>query len=299
MITRAALAAVLALAHVATPAPATPIRCAPDGAAHLEQVQKATYSVCAFEWGGKVVHVIAARYGDGTFLRPFGQRGLGRVPSSTLELSAAAVGTNGDFKAPGFTTNHLWIRAGRVVAPGTQRAVEFVETPDGAFVGREAGLIPAHPDAVDAFGGFPQVVTAGLNTGPADCPPGNCSPSCGPVNCDNPMYGHNPRTAVGVSAGCEDHVAATECVLYLVTVDGVAGSPTSGVTFPVLGQLMLALGSQDAMNTDGGGSTEMWSRNDHNPMCASQTAGGCLLDSPVYTERPVVQSIGLDIPVAA
>lgn len=57
----------------------------------------------------------------------------------------------------------------------------------------------------------------------------------------------HPRTAVGFSAGS----------LYLVTVDGRQAGVSQGMTLYELARLMVSIGCTEAMNLDGGGSTEM------------------------------------------
>ena len=59
----------------------------------------------------------------------------------------------------------------------------------------------------------------------------------------------NPRTAVGVT---------DEGVVILLTVDGRNSSKAVGMTTPQLAKTMWALGADDAMNLDGGGSTTLW-----------------------------------------
>ena len=59
----------------------------------------------------------------------------------------------------------------------------------------------------------------------------------------------NPRTAVGVTEGGD--------VIFL-TVDGRFPSKAAGMTTPQLAKAMWALGADDAMNLDGGGSTTLW-----------------------------------------
>ena len=59
----------------------------------------------------------------------------------------------------------------------------------------------------------------------------------------------NPRTAVGVT---------DEGVVMLLTVDGRFASKAAGMTTPQLAKTMWALGADDAMNLDGGGSTTLW-----------------------------------------
>ena len=57
----------------------------------------------------------------------------------------------------------------------------------------------------------------------------------------------NPRTAIGWSKE----------KLYLVVVDG-RSKESVGINCPELAEFMLTLGCTEALNLDGGGSTEMW-----------------------------------------
>lgn len=147
-----------------------------------------------------------------------------------------------------------------------------------------------HPGIANAFGGMPQVERAGVNIG-VGCAPGHCGHrSCGRYHCDPPLRAKNPRTAVGVSPGCEDSDPATICTLFLVTIDGRQPGWSPGVQFPGLGALFVRLGASDALNLDGGGSTEMWMRGSRS-LCQKRTPVGCLIDRSPYGERTVQQSI--------
>jgi exopolysaccharide biosynthesis protein len=59
----------------------------------------------------------------------------------------------------------------------------------------------------------------------------------------------HPRTALGVSADGR--------TLYLLVVDGRQPGHSVGMTLPELADAMIALGADDALNLDGGGSTAM------------------------------------------
>jgi hypothetical protein len=133
----------------------------------------------------------------------------------------------------------------------------------------------------NVIGGLPHVVKNGVNVGP------RCDGVCvksgtGP---DKALYAKNPRTAIGLSQGCSDWVATTSCQYWLVVVDG-RSNWSDGLRFPPLGNLMLNLGSYNALNLDGGGSTTMWVR-DRNQACQSNTNVGCLVNRPSYGERPI------------
>jgi Phosphodiester glycosidase len=82
--------------------------------------------------------------------------------------------------------------------------------------------------------GSHRIVTAGANVAP---PPGS----------DNLTLVH-PRTAVGVTANNK---------LLLMTVDGRQPGFSEGVNLQELANLMLSHGAKDAINLDGGGSTQM------------------------------------------
>jgi hypothetical protein len=64
----------------------------------------------------------------------------------------------------------------------------------------------------------------------------------------NPAEVSAPRTAVGITASGQ---------LLLVTVDGRQQKVSQGLTLVQMGQLMRRLGAVQAMNLDGGGSTQM------------------------------------------
>ncbi|WP_454042162.1 phosphodiester glycosidase family protein [Cellulosimicrobium sp. Marseille-Q8652] len=88
----------------------------------------------------------------------------------------------------------------------------------------------------------------------------------------------HPRTAIGFS---EDGATA-----YLVVVDG-RQSHSTGMTLPELGELLGQLGADDAINLDGGGSSQM---NARLPGDASTT----ILNSPADgTERRDANGLGL------
>ncbi len=89
----------------------------------------------------------------------------------------------------------------------------------------------------NAVSGSGEIVTAGANTASRN-PPGVGDPG-----------GINPRTDVGVSADGR--------YLYLAVIDGRQPGYSLGVTDSDAADLMLALGSSDALNLDGGGSSAL------------------------------------------
>jgi hypothetical protein len=148
-----------------------------------------------------------------------------------------------------------------------------------------------HAGITEAFGGWPQEVTHGTNTGPG------CI-YCGghPSGSDDPIFDHNPRTTVGISEGCEDADPETACRFFLVTVDGRAPGWSRGLRFPALAELMLSLGAYEAVNLDGGGSTLMWTRRRPSGLCEANEGPlqvGCIVNRPCYTERLVIDGVGV------
>jgi hypothetical protein len=98
---------------------------------------------------------------------------------------------------------------------------------------------------------------------------------------------YNPRTAVGVNAGCGDRDGDTICKVWIVTVDGRQGSTgwSKGMLLPGLAKLFLDLGAEFAVGLDGGGSTTMWVRQRHDAYCeSSPSVGGCLANRPSRSE---------------
>jgi hypothetical protein len=137
------------------------------------------------------------------------------------------------------------------------------------------------PRAVDVIGGTPQVVDGGHNVGP-------------PYHPGDPyIFNRNPRTAVGVNKGCQDSTKDTRCKVFIVTVDGRQSGWSRGMRFPDLGRLMIRLGAYDAINLDGGGSTETWIRRRRSVYCERPAGvGGCFANRPSDpAERPAVMAL--------
>lgn len=91
------------------------------------------------------------------------------------------------------------------------------------------------PGAVDALGGNPRLVVDGAVSAPE-------------VDGTGAFFGRHGRTAVGVTADGR---------LLLVVVDGRQPGYSRGMTLRELAELLQRLGAQQAMNLDGGGSSEM------------------------------------------
>jgi hypothetical protein len=136
----------------------------------------------------------------------------------------------------------------------------------------------------DVVGGHPLIVDRGKNVGP-DYKSGS-----------NNVLWYNPRTAVGVNAGCGDTDAGTTCKVWIVTVDGRQASTawSKGMMLRRLADEFLKLGAEFAVNLDGGGSTTMWVKKKSDGYCeSSPNVGGCLANrpSPSTGERVTINGV--------
>ena len=97
-------------------------------------------------------------------------------------------------------------------------------------------LASGAPGQVEVVGGYPEILDAGSRVGDL-------------LVAANPSFAasRHPRTAVAVSV--------EEPRLYLVVVDGRQGDYSTGMTLPELAGLLEALGAEEALNLDGGGSS--------------------------------------------
>jgi hypothetical protein len=98
------------------------------------------------------------------------------------------------------------------------------------------------PAVGEAFGGFPTLVHAGRVL----------PQRCGPLTC-----ALHPRTAVGVTRGCMDRALLTRCQMLMVAVDGRRLGWSVGITTMRLAHVMTELGASEAINLDGGASTQV------------------------------------------
>jgi hypothetical protein len=185
---------------------------------------------------------------------------IGREKTSTLlarldDTLEVIGGVNADFfmfDPPGVPTNVHVSRGWTLQMPNGRPAIAFdstgaphitafesyqhVSLPDGRH---NESLRPFHP--MEAVGGRPillraKTIAPGVDSG------GTFATS------------RHPRTAVGVARAGKR--------LMLVTVDGRQKPWSDGMTLRELAGLMLALGADDAINLDGGGSTTMVVAND-------------------------------------
>jgi hypothetical protein len=158
-------------------------------------------------------------------LRPSGESG------DRFRVAASACGTSIGH-GPGHviasarrgSPSGRWLRA---LEPGVPIAVRV-----------RAGL----PTVAQSFGGMPVLVRHRRIV----------PQRCGALTC-----ALHPRTAIGFSAGCSDAVEASECRLLVVIVDGRRPRWSIGVTTDRLARLMRRFGASEAVNLDGGASSQV------------------------------------------
>ncbi|NNK48993.1 MAG: phosphodiester glycosidase family protein, partial [Gemmatimonadetes bacterium] len=134
------------------------------------------------------------------------------------------------------------------------------EVPGGLHLGWPTG---GPSDATVAVGGFPDLIDESRRVGDLEV---EARPSFAAAR--------HPRTAVGWDVETD--------ALWLVAVDGRQPPYSSGMTLPELAGLFEALGVEEALNLDGGGSTAL-------------IAQGLLVNRPSDDtgERPVVNALAL------
>ncbi len=134
--------------------------------------------------------------------------------------------------------------------------------------------------AVDVIGGQPMLVSGGVNVAP-------------PYDGSDYFLNFNPRTGVGISAGCTDRDTATRCKVFIVTVDGRIAGWSKGMRLPDFAKVFLDLGATWAVNLDGGGGTAMWVKKRDQAYCEIPTGvGGCLVGRPSDSTGERVAVVG-------
>jgi hypothetical protein len=101
------------------------------------------------------------------------------------------------------------------------------------------------PGVVDLSGGFPLLVRHSRSV---------------VRHCDTEFCMRQPRTGVGVTAGCVDQTPSTACHVLLAVVDGRREGWSQGVTMSGFARIFLRLGAVAALNMDGGGSSVLMVR---------------------------------------
>jgi len=142
------------------------------------------------------------------------------------EVSVGGVRTTTDRPAIAFRGGTVpWIGS-----TGVERGVR-VTAPNWSLVGEG-------PGAVQVIGGFPELLHEGERVG--DLEVGSRASFA---------EGRHPRTAVGVDESRKR--------LWIIVVDGRQEGYSAGMSLPELTELFEALGTDEALNLDGGGSSVM------------------------------------------
>lgn len=211
-------------------------------------------------------------------------------PSKTTDLRAYTVRAQPQpcKKVPmKFTTEHSVILNSRGRGKAS-REVRSLNKGQRVTIGMNFG----HPAVTDIAGGMPQVVLNGRNVAP-NHGTGTVrrDSSTGVKGPDGSFYSPNPRTALGITRGCQ--TGDNSCRIFEVTIDGrLPDWSCCGVRLPGLAQFMIHLGAYQAMNLDGGGSTMMWLRH-RGKYCQSRRPSGCLVNRTSYGERPNVDAVAV------
>ncbi len=201
--------------------------------------------------GRETVTSMVARRGDGVLVA---------VNADFFTPEGAAVGTeivDGNVRrAAGARPAIAW-RANEPLWIGSP-SVSDTELDVGWSVPRSNG-----DGLTEAVGGFPELLSEGVRVG-----------DLGVIELPSFAASRHPRTAVGYdSQGGR---------LWLVVVDGRQPPHSGGMTLPELATLFEALGADEALNLDGGGSSVMVLRG--RPVNSPSDATG---------ERPVVNALAL------
>ncbi|MFI5734342.1 phosphodiester glycosidase family protein [Kribbella sp. NPDC051587] len=179
------------------------------------------------------------------------------------------------------TVREVILRDGVVVSSAAAPGTTALAANEQALIGREAGA-----DALTAFEVGDKVdVKYGLRPDASKVAVGISGnvqlAKDGAVPADVPDADLAPRTAIGFDADGSR--------MILLTVDGRA-TGSRGLSLKEMGQLMIGLGADDALNLDGGGSSTMLARS------AGDAAPSVVNDPSDGAERVVPNGLGL-IPV--
>ncbi|HWD82137.1 MAG TPA: phosphodiester glycosidase family protein [Kribbella sp.] len=176
------------------------------------------------------------------------------------------------------TVREVILRDGVVVSSATTPATTPLAANEQALIGREAGA-----DALNALQLGDKVdIAYGLRpdaAGVAAAVSGNYQlAKDGQVPADVPDADLAPRTAIGFDADGSR--------MILLTVDGRA-TGSRGLSLKEMGQLMISLGADDALNLDGGGSSTMLART------PGKAAPDVVNDPSDGSERLIPNGLGL------
>jgi len=158
------------------------------------------------------------------------------IAGPTLDRYRVAAVVCDGFSVPRATGDEVVLTAGKGGAEGHWIA----GLRPGVRIGVRASL--GLPEVDQAFGGYPLLVHEGrVVHGP-----------CLPMRCDL-----HPRSGVGLTRGCLDETTATRCAVLLVTADGRREGWSIGMTTEGFARVLTDLGAWEALNLDGGASTQL------------------------------------------
>ena len=175
--------------------------------------------------------------------------GLARV-SEMVERAGPSVlaAVNGDFFTPAGWPLGTDISAGSVRragarpalawAPGGDPWIGLAEVQQGTVHVGRAVAVGAPPVELEVIGGFPELLDDG-------------GPPADNENVARSSFAttRHPRTAIAFDTDAR--------VMWMIVVDGRQGAYSSGMTLAELTKILLALGADEAINMDGGGSSVM------------------------------------------
>lgn len=181
--------------------------------------------------------------------REAGGKGLERVTAMVSRATGVLVAVNADFfNADGTTVGPEVVR-GRVTAAVAARPAVAWKVGSAPWIGSttvsadtlRAGWpisVASGDGKTELVGGFPDMLDKGARVGDLEV---SSRPTFAPVR--------HPRTAVGYDVATKK--------LWLIEVDGRQAPYSDGMTLPELATLMEALGIDEGLNLDGGGSSVM------------------------------------------
>lgn len=181
--------------------------------------------------------------------REAGGKGLERVTAMVSRATGALVAVNADFFNADGTTVGPEVVGGRVTAAVGGRPAIAWKSGSAPWMGTTsisgdtllagwAISVVAGDGRTEMVGGFPDMLDKGARVGDLEV---STRPTFAPVR--------HPRTAVGYDDATRK--------LWLIEVDGRRMPYSDGMTLPELATLMEALGIDEGLNLDGGGSSVM------------------------------------------
>ncbi|MBF8982996.1 phosphodiester glycosidase family protein [Lutibacter sp. B2] len=231
-----------------------------------------------------------------TYWEPYEMEFINNITKNEFKFSTINKSTDSPNTAIAFTPD--WGKKAPNL-PAVENTIQIIVQNDiiiNIVSSKEGAYIPENGYVLWATGSFAQNLSPNFVTGdsvtldmdgPLDFTNLSLSMGAGAVlvkdglpylNFSHDIKGNHPRTALGITADQSE--------VLLVTVDGRTNSYT-GVSQSELAHIMLSLGAYEAVNLDGGGSTEMVLRNkgEINPTITNNLSEG--------SERRLVNGIGI------